>query len=522
MSASREKKQRQGKTAPAAAASAGKGKTIGYAVLAAVIVIAVVALLVWNSGLFQGRTTAVTVNGRNYSPAQVEFYYYNARYQESLNSMYASMYGGTASYDSSVDPREQTYSTDSETGEVTTYHDYFLSSAKESLVELTALLDAADAEGFKLTAEGEEAVKEALDSMDNAWAAAGYSSRTTYLRAVYGPYMTYGRYKQCVRDAQLASDFYTAKSESLTYDDAALTAYYTEHKDDLDTIGYAYLFFNGEAESTTDEEGNTVEPTEEQKKSAMDAAKSKADAALASWQAGTAFEDVVAAQEPTNSTESSTALGKNLSATYNKWLLDSGRTAGDTTVMESSNGYYVVRFLSRERVETPTVNVRHILVKAETPVDDPATTDVDESQNAPSDEQMQAAHDEAQRIFEEWQNGTATEESFAALAEQYSDDPGSNENGGLYTERPQNYFVQSFNDWCFAEGRTAGDTGLVENTTSGQYGWHVMYFSDHANPVWKNTSRDALKNEDLQEWLDGLKEGLEAVDADGLKYVATL
>ena len=515
MSASREKKQRQntGKAA-SSSASGSKGKKIGYTILTVVIVIAVVALLVYNSGFVQGRSTAVAVGDQHYTPAQVEFYYYSALSNEYMYSMY-----GMSDFDSSTDPAEQTYSTNEETGEVTTYHDYFLEQAKERLVELTALLNGAKADNFTMTDEGRANVQENLASLNKAWAEKGYSSRASYLRAVYGPYMTYARYKQCVQDAQLASDYYTAHGESLTYTDEEIQAYYDEHADELDTIGYAYLFYNGEAAETTDEDGNTVDPTEEETEAAMAAAKETADAAAAAWESGSTFDEVSETYEPSSSNGDATALGSNLSATYSEWLLEEGRQANDTTVIEASNGYYVVRFLSRELLQDPTVSVRHILIKAETPEDDPATEDVDESEEAPSDEAMQAAHDEAERIYEEWKNGEATEDSFAALANEYSDDTGSNTNGGLYEEKQNGYFVEAFNDWCFDESRQPGDTTLLENTNEGQYGWHIIYFKSFDDPVWKLTARDALKSADTTEWLDGLKEGLEAVDGSGMKYV---
>ena len=514
MSASREKKQRRG-SSKAASPSSGKGKKVGYAILTVVIVIAVAALLVYNSGFFQGRSTALTVGEQTYRPAQMEFYYYSALSNEYMYSMY-----GISQFDSSVDPKEQTYSTNEETGEVTTYHDYFLQQAKDSLVELTALLKGAQADGFTMTEEGKQNVQENLDTLNKSWAENGYSSRAAYLRAVYGPYMTYAQYKQCVEDAQLASDYYTAHGNALTYTDDEIQAYYNEHKDDLDTIGYAYLFYKGEAEETKDEDGNTVEPTEEEEAAAMAEAKQQADAAAAAWKSGTSFDTVKETYEPSSSNGDASALGTNLSGTYNKWLLDESRQPGDTTVIEETNGYYVVRFLSRELIQEPTVSVRHILIKAETAEDDPATEDVDESKAAPSDEAMEAAKAEAERIYQEWKDGEATEESFAALANQYSDDTGSNTNGGLYEEKQNGYFVDSFNDWCFDESRQPGDTGLVENTNEGQYGWHILYFKSFDDPVWKLTSRDALKSADTTEWLDGLKEGLEVTDGPGLKYVA--
>lgn len=113
-------------------------------------------------------------------------------------------------------------------------------------------------------------------------------------------------------------------------------------------------------------------------------------------------------------------------------------------------------------------NVRHIFIQAE----------VDEGASSPTDEQMAAAKTEAEDLLAQWQAGDATAESFAALAEEYSDDTGSNTNGGLYEGITKSTsFIANFIDWTFADGRQVGDTGIVENTTSG--GYHVMYLDSY-------------------------------------------
>lgn len=45
------------------------------------------------------------------------------------------------------------------------------------------------------------------------------------------------------------------------------------------------------------------------------------------------------------------------------------------------------------------------------------------------------AAQKAQDILDEWKAGDATEDSFAALANEYSQDPGSNTTGGLNEPR---------------------------------------------------------------------------------------
>lgn len=157
----------------------------------------------------------------------------------------------------------------------------------------------------------------------------------------------------------------------------------------------------------------------------------------------------------------------------------------------------VVVFAERFLDETPTVNARHILVKAANE-DDPATEDVDESTQDPTDEAYAAAKEKAQELLEQWKSGAATEESFAALAEEYSADSGSNTNGGLYENITYGYMIDSFNDWIFDDARQSGDVSEpIQNTESSTKGWHIIYFVGQDEPSWVLTARQNLWSEDV-------------------------
>ena len=103
------------------------------------------------------------------------------------------------------------------------------------------------------------------------------------------------------------------------------------------------------------------------------------------------------------------------------------------------------------------VAVRHILIKPE------------EKDNNNS---LKAAEEKANSIYNEWKSGDATEDSFAALASEHSEDTGSKSNGGLYDNVYEGQMVASFNDWCFDKSRKHGDSGIVKT----EYGYHIMYF----------------------------------------------
>ena len=322
--------------------------------------------------------------------------------------------------------------------------------------------------------------------------------------------------RSCLEESLLASQYQTAYSDSLTYDDAALEEYYTENSADLDTFRYHTIFFSGTAESTTDEEGNTVEPTEEEQTAAMEAAKAKADAFRSEVEKSdfaTAAEAAKAEDEDLTYEGEMSHVGSALAGPYQEWLSDSSRKAGDITVVESEgSGYYVVQFVERFRNEDDfgTANIRHILVKAE----------VAEGAEEPTEEAMQAAEDKAQEILDQFKAGDQSADSFAELAKANSEDPGSKDNGGLYegVTRDTSFFADFLN-WIFADGRAIGDTGLVENPQDGQQGWHIIYLEGWDEPVWKLTGKNALTNEKLNTGLEGLTENMEATQGAGVKYL---
>lgn len=122
--------------------------------------------------------------------------------------------------------------------------------------------------------------------------------------------------------------------------------------------------------------------------------------------------------------------------------------------------------------DTKTVDVRHILISP-----DGGTTD-STGTTTYSDEEWAACLAETQRIRDEWLAGAADEEFFAELAEQYSEDPGSNTSGGLYTDVAEGDMTENFNNWCFDASRKAGDYGLVQTS----FGYHIMYYSGENYP----------------------------------------
>lgn len=537
MSASREKQNRQaaaGQTDPKTAREARQRKeekrsNLLYGVIAAAVLIAVIVSLAWRSDFIPKMTTAATIDGEKYTVSEVN-YYYQTSYRNFLSQYsYFTSYLGlntnatlrsqaisdTAAAMLGIElPEENTEAADDPDRDPLmptgmTWHDYFLDDALENMAIIQAALKAADAEGFQYPAGVQAQYDDNMASLKSAAAASGISV-SQYLKANFGAGLTEKVYGEQLMRVLRYSAYAGAYQDGLTYSESELEETYQADPNTYDHVSYEVVSFSGAAESTTDEEGNTVEPTEEESAEALNAATEKANAVVAGFQEGKSLEDLADEYEGThNVTESgSYSAGSSLS----EWLYGGGLRDGDSTVITEGTTVYAAVFHDRFRDENPTIDIRHILVPL-------GTASIAEGEEGYEDEQAQLkadAHAKAEELLSQWQSGEATEDSFAALAMKESTD-GSKYDGGLYTEVYQGQMVAEFNDWCFDTARQPGDTGVVDT----QYGAHVMYFSG-VNPLnrWQTQAAANMRNEAFTAWEDDLNAGVTVQkDESGLKLI---
>lgn len=523
MSASREKKQRQGagpsdKSIQAQQDQAvRKRKTIIYSVIGVVAAVLVAALLIWNSGFFQARATAATIGGTTLTAGELSYYYYGLRNEY---ASYASVFG--YSFDSSI-PESEQYRDEAQG---ITWRDFFLDSALTTAQQYISLADEALNSGY--TADDVKTqLNSTIDSMKSSAASNGYSY-AAYLRAMYGPYMTPAIYEEQTTRYLLASRIFNDKGTELTksYVDADLEKFYSEHADALDTIEYSYLYFTPEAVETKDADGNDLaeDVVNQRKEEALAAAKATAEEALAAYEDGEEISHLIERFAPYSSNDHAAAVGTtSISSIYQEKLL-SLKEDEAAIVENSTSGYYLVVFHSRYLAEDPTKDVRHILVRAENVTEEHDDHSHDE---VPTDEAWAAAKEKADSILAEYEAGSKTEDAFATLANQYSDDGGSNTTGGLYERIAiTDSYVPEFMDWIFADGRQAGDTGIVqhaagENDGNKYWGYHIMYLVGDNEPVWKGTARANLADAARDEWMLALSGNYEAALADGSNSIGS-
>lgn len=506
MSASREKKRRQdylaanGGIDPKAAREADRQKAEKrsltlYTTLAIVIAVLAVAMfgykLVNNSSFLNRSRTAVTIDGVEYSVADVSYYYYNA-YRNEMQNGYANYF-----IDTTQPLSAQTYIFDTSM----TWAEHFRQQAITTMKLVHAAVKNAEAEGMTLGEEELETLNAQIEYV-NELAEENNVSYKQYLTSMYGQYMTPEIYEENLELSLLATMYTTAHYDSLTYTDDEIQAYYEENKNTYDTVDGIYVTVSGTPETKKDEDGKEIEPTDEEKAAALNAAKELADNILVTYEAGEEnLESYVKALQATYT--GSTEL-KYTAGTAMDWLFDESRVAGDHEVLfdKESSTYYVVIFNSRQREEALCYNIRHILITE-------ANLDLAEGAEPAEGELLLAA----QTILDKWDG---TEEGFAALAEEYTQDTGSVANGGLYENVNKGDMVSQFNDWCYAEGRKAGDTGIVETT----YGQHIMYFVGYGDTqYWYNACKTAMANEAYTEWETALVKDVTAETSSALNMV---
>ena len=521
MSASREKKNRQelaaqGHVDPRVereqkeAAERKKNKLL-YGGIAVLFVIVAAVVLLYNSGIFQRKSVALTVDGKDFTAAEVDYFYYGA-----LNNVRSSSYVSYMGLDTSTSMKSQSLNAMAKmllgvTSEEDMTWDAFLKdTAKTNLAQTYLLSEKAKAEGITFDDHMQEELQAVIDSITSSAKQQGYSLGE-YLKLAYGSNMTVSTFKSMYEMGALASHYQEEYVDSLSYTDAELEACYEADKNSFDVADYEYIAFKATAASTTDADGNTVEPTDEENAAAKKAAEDAAADAAERYAAGETL-DAIAADYADIATYTHQEAGAYASTELAMWVFDEARAAGDTDTITADSTIYFALFHSRTRQDYKVVNARHILFRA----DESTLDSTSETYEADLAALKETAHNDAEDALKKWQDGGATAELFAQMATELSADPGSTDNGGLYEGITKSTsFVQEFLGWCFADGRKEGDAGVIDSS----YGSHVMYLDSFGDPYWKVQATNTLKNEAYSTWLTEQSTAETVTEGSGMQYV---
>ncbi len=458
-------------------------------VVVAVIVIFAAAILLLQSGMLYNSVSVGSVDDDDYTTAEFNYYY-------------MSVYNNLTSYvgnvvDTNKPMDEQTYLYATEEGY--TYDDYFTEQALSSMKIVSVMYNAAMDAGYELTDLEKESLEAQRESLATEAQTGGFADADAYATYIYGTGADADFVIDQIARQYIASRYADDQNASFSYDAATLESYYQEHRDELDSISMQYAFISGAAD---EENGVSAED-------AMAAAREQAEDVLSLSKDGATFGTQVKRvldREATAVTINGTTVSDYFSEDMVEWLLDESRKADDIESFETETGVYLVCFEGRDDNHYNTVGVRHILVKA-----------VADENGVYTEEALAEAEAKAQEIYDEYLAGDKTEESFAALAEQYSEDEGSKTNGGLYTGIYKGQMVEEFNDFAFGD-RTVGDTAVVYGESTYYSGYHVVFFSGEDEALYSDSlAESALRNADYTAWESGLVDAAVTSEKTGLR-----
>ena len=535
-----------------------KAYTLTFAIVMVLVIAIVVGVVVTPliDGAIRRGSQAVTIGDHKVSTAELTYFYFDAinEHQQEVYDQYYNQFGEywaiMLGFDTAKSLNEQTY--DKESGK--TWAEYFMDTAIENARDAYALYDDAVAKGHKLTEDEQSNLDSYLDSLDMYATYYGYSNVKSYLRSNYGNGATEDGYRDYYSLCTMASSYMDKYADELEYKDADFRAYEKDKYENYSTFSYVHYTMKYNSylgEGKKDDSGVTTW-TEDEKEAARTALKADMQAILAgevkdkesfdkaiqslAINKTDADGNPIADDKKPTATEVKRQFFENiiLHAGAVEWLTEEGRNPGDFKAFEvytyaehedpehehgdecgcarTVDGYTIVLFNERDDNTRKMANVRHILVEFE------GGTKGENGTTTYSETQKAAAKAEAEKLLKQWQDGKANEESFGELANAESDDNNGNvTNGGLYEDIYPGQMVENFENWCFEEGRKAGDTGIVET----EYGYHVMYYSSTDEMSYRDLLIDAdLRTEDTEKWHDGLveKTPFEIISLDKMDY----
>lgn len=468
--------------------------------VALILVVAIAGGLAWKVidglGVIEKFVTAVEIGDTKISAAEFN-YYYSAQHQQTAyyEEMYQYNYGTSIGYDLNTAPDEQNSPYKDEEGNAITWADEFKTAAVSYAQSVIAYYNEAIEAGYELSEDEVAQINETIENYRTEAASANYSLNA-YLRESYGAGFNEKAFKKQLEMEIIAQNFAQDKADELnnSFSDEEILKIYNENKNEYNYADVRYYSFA--YKTLTANEGETKEALAERQK----AENAKVDAeAKAVLEKITDENSMIAAVKEAKASDEAdlTTLSKitsysSLSASTSKeaadWAFDAARVAGDKTVISGEKGACIV-YVVKPSYSMNSVDVRHCLIQF--------------ASETPTDEEKKATKAEAEKLLKDWLAGDKTEESFAAMVKENTDDTGSAETGGLYAGiRTTDSYVAEFENWSFDESRKAGDTGIIET----EYGYHIMYFvSDNTDDTdWENAIRTEKGSEALTAYQDEL------------------
>lgn len=421
---------------------------------------AVVGISIWGYQTSPLMHLLRVIQTEHYSLNAAELSFYSWQiYQEYMDSADDS----TDTPDTSSPLSEQNYDDD------TTWEEYFTSAGQNYGERILTFCEAATAAGYTPDEDPAARAQESLSSFDD----------TTLPRGVKDADVLHAL--ELFFLATSYSDYAEGQVE-ITEDE--LETYYSENTTAMQVASYICFGFS------YDDTADSLNTRDNQMENARELRRCATREAFEAWVTNYYHENY------TSMTDAD--ITENLDSLYmenaayiaddiiSEWAFSGESSVGESEILtdEENSAIYVCLMLSEpERDTSFPANLRQVLF----------TTDTYGS--------LDDARNQAEAILEAWQdNGDTSEESFAALANYYSED---NTTGGLYQDVSQGQLPSDWKAWVFDESRQAGDVTILDSS----YGACIVYFvSLEDTPAWEVIATNAVEEEKYDELYAGYEE----------------
>ena len=477
-----------------------------------VLLLTATTAIILNSNFIRRTVPVLTIDGVNFSTAEFEFFF-NSEYMEYANFMSQFQGMGGMMPEQGIPLSRQIYDVDPDTGEETSWAEFFVTGTINRLTNLVSMYNIARANGFELSEEHREVIEDELSMLSMQAMFSGFPTVDSYMQQAFGTGMNEKVYREIQEFMTIASAYSTFIRDSFEYSNDVLAAYYNENADTLDILTYrqfmVYVEYPDETDFASEEELNAaiLEATEE--------ARIYAATLSEGIQGEPSFIEAASEYMPFYSDPDSTlrtSQGGRLDATVSNWLLDGSRQYGDVELIDTEQGTYILLFVSRDDNSYRTVGMRQILLLREDidPMEFPEG-EFDPNYIAALEIADREVSERAVTVQQLFITSGETEASFNELMMDFSDDTTPDGAYSDITKYPyQSEFfstmkvVPEIEEWLFDESRVVGDTEMIYTSA---FGYHLVQFSGFGEPFFELIADDRMRTSDHGEWLDGLTLG---------------
>ena len=344
----------------------------------------------------------------------------------------------------------------------TTWEAYFTDAAEEYAKNILAFCEAADAENYTPEEDISSLVASAKKQIDfSTMPDTVKEENVTHALELY--------FK--------AQSFSTHIQDNFNFTEEELNAYYEKNPTEMDVCSYMEFSFSYDDSS----DSSTISQSQAEEL-ARNLRRCDTKESFEQWVHDYYAQNTSLTEEELAS-QVKTLCMEDVSYTQNdsisEWAFSADTKVGDSKLFtDTDNKTITVCLLTAapERDETHPVNLRQILFTANTY------------------DSASGAHDAAEKALEEWNASDKEETTFAALADQYTED--TSVSGGLYQNVTRSQLMTTWRDWCFDESRKAGDVTILD---SSYISCLIYYVGASQQPGWQLTAEAGLEEERYNE-----------------------